>query len=109
MQQEEPDDYVVATGETHSVREFLEVAFGAVGLEYQDFVETDPRYFRPTEVDLLLGDPEKARRKLGWKPRVNFESLAKMMVESDLEEAAREKTLHKAGFSVVGFTQSRAA
>lgn len=109
LQQDEPDDYVVATGETHSVREFLEVAFGVVGLDYQDYVEIDPRYFRPTEVDLLLGDPNKARQKLGWDPRVKFESLAKMMVETDLEEAAREKALHKAGFSVIGLSSARAA
>ena len=93
LQQDEPDDYVVATGETHSVREFLECAFGHVKLDYRDFVEVDPRYFRPTEVDLLLGDPTKAKRKLGWTPRVTFAELAKTMVESDLEIAAKEKRL----------------
>ncbi len=97
LQQPEPDDYVVATGETHSVREFLEVAFGSVDLDYKDFVATDPRYFRPAEVDLLLGDPAKASRVLNWQPKVGFEELAKMMVEHDLEAAAREKTLREAG------------
>ena len=97
LQQETPDDYVVATGETHSVREFLEVAFSTVNLDYQDFVETDPRYFRPTEVDLLLGDPSKAKLKLRWKPKVSFHQLATMMVEADLELAAREKVLRDAG------------
>lgn len=72
LQQEQPDDYVVATGETHSVREFLELAFGHVGLNWQDYVEFDPRYLRPTEVDLLLGDPTKAKTVLGWQPSVTF-------------------------------------
>ncbi len=98
LQQEVPDDYVVATGETHSVREFLEIAFGHVGLDYQNFVEIDPRYFRPTEVDLLLGDASKAHEKLGWEPQVGFAALAKMMVEADVEVAARESALHEAGY-----------
>ena len=97
LQQDQPDDYVIATGETHSVREFLELAFHHVGLDHEDFVEIDPRYFRPTEVDLLLGDATKARRRLGWKPKVSFKRLTEMMVESDLELAAREKTLRDAG------------
>ncbi len=97
LQQPEPDDFVVATGETHSVREFLDVAFGTVGLDYRDYVEIDPRYFRPTEVDLLLGDPSKARRVLEWEPKVSFEQLARMMVEHDVEQAAQEKTLRDAG------------
>jgi GDPmannose 4,6-dehydratase len=97
LQQPEPDDYVIATGQSHSVREFLEVAFGYVGLDYRDFVETDPRYYRPAEVDMLLGDASKARRKLGWKPRVGFEDLARMMVEFDMDMAAREKMLRDAG------------
>jgi GDPmannose 4,6-dehydratase len=84
LQQPEPDDYVVATGETHSVREFCEVAFGHVGLDYNEHVVVDPMYFRPTEVDLLLGDPTKARRKLGWEPKVRFEGLVRMMVDADL-------------------------
>lgn len=99
LQQDEPDDYVIATGETWSVREFLESAFGHVGLNYADHVEIDPRYFRPAEVDLLLGDATKAREKLGWTPQVSFSELVHMMVENDLERAAREKTLQDAGFA----------
>lgn len=98
LQQDEADDYVIATGETHSVREFLEVAFGQLSLNYADFVEIDPRYYRPTEVDLLLGNASKARDQLGWTPEVSFESLVEMMVDADLELAAREKTLHDAGY-----------
>lgn len=86
LQQDKPDDYVVATGETHTVREFLEETFGAVGLKWQDYVEIDPRYYRPLEVDLLLGDASKTQKQLGWKPKVTFKDLAKMMVESDLKE-----------------------
>lgn len=100
LQQETPDDFVVATGETHSVREFLEAAFGEADLDYKDFVEFDPRYLRPTEVDLLLGDPSKAREKLGWTPKVSFQELVRMMVEHDLQQAAREKTLVDAGYEV---------
>jgi len=80
---------VIATGETHSVREFCEEAFGCVGLDWKDFVKVDPKYFRPAEVDLLLGDPSKARRELGWEPHVTFKALAKLMVEADLEMAGR--------------------
>jgi GDPmannose 4,6-dehydratase len=108
LQQDEPDDYVVATGETWSVREFLELAFCQVGLNYQDHVEIDARYCRPAEVDLLLGDPTKIREQLGWEPRVSFRELVQMMVETDLELAAREKTLHDAGFST-GASEQRAA
>ncbi len=97
LQQEQAEDYVVATGETHSVREFLELAFSCVDLDYRDFVEIDPRYFRPTEVDLLLGDATKAKQKLGWQQKVSFEQLVQMMVEEDVELAAREKTLREAG------------
>jgi GDPmannose 4,6-dehydratase len=85
LQQPRPDDYVVATGETHSVREFLEEAFAHVGLEWQDYVKVDPKYFRPAEVDVLLGDPTKARSVLGWKPKVSFKELVRLMVEADLE------------------------
>jgi GDPmannose 4,6-dehydratase len=85
LQQDEPDDYVIATGETHSVREFCEVAFGHAGLDYEEFVVIDPEFFRPAEVDLLVGDPSKARAKLGWKPKVDFETLAVMMVDADLD------------------------
>jgi GDPmannose 4,6-dehydratase len=91
LQHTEGDDFVVATGETHAVREFLELSFGHVGMDYKDFVKTDPRYFRPAEVDLLLGDASKARRVLGWKPRVSFKELVTRMVDSDVELAAREK------------------
>jgi len=97
LQQDQPDDYVIATGQTHTVRSFLELAFGMVELDYQDFVEIDPRYFRPTEVDILLGDPTKARKQLGWEPKISLEELARMMVEHDMELAAREKTLRDAG------------
>ncbi len=97
LQQDQPDDYVVATGKTYSVREFAERAFAHVGLDYRDFVEMDTRYLRPTEVDLLLGDASKARRVLKWEPRVSFEQLVAMMVEHDLELAARERTLRDAG------------
>lgn len=100
LQQNEPDDYVVATGQTHTVRQFCERAFGRVGLNYEDHVEIDPRYYRPAEVDLLLGDPSKAKAKLGWEPKVTFEALVDMMVDSDLELAAREKTLRDAGHTV---------
>jgi GDPmannose 4,6-dehydratase len=89
LQQDQPGDYVVATGETHSVREFCEEAFGAVGLDWRDFVKVDPKYFRPAEVDLLLGDPSRARAVLGWEPKVTFMGLAKLMVEADLESAGR--------------------
>ncbi len=85
LQQDAPDDYVVATGETHTVREFLDVAFGHLGLDWQRYVQIDPRYYRPTEVDLLIGDPAKARRHLGWKPTVDFHRLGIMMVEADVE------------------------
>jgi GDPmannose 4,6-dehydratase len=91
LQQKQGDDYVVGTGQTHSVREFLELAFGHVGLDYRDFVKIDPRYFRPAEVDLLLADPTKAQQVLGWKPRISFEDLVARMVTHDVELAAREK------------------
>ena len=97
LQQDEPDDYVIATGEQHTVREFLEAAFGHVGLDYRDHVELDPRYLRPTEVDTLLGDAAKARRVLDWRPTVGFHELVTMMVEHDLLAARREQTLRKAG------------
>ena len=109
LQQDEPDDYVVATGEMHSVREFAELAFGHVGLDYGDFVKIDPRYFRPAEVELLLGDASKARRRLGWEPTVRLPELARMMVEHDLESAAREKTLRDAGYDVPELRSARAA
>src|SRR5262245_36455524 len=85
LQQDTPDDYVVATGETHSVRELVEIAFGVVGLRWQDHVKTDPGLLRPAEVDTLIGDASKARRVLGWKPHVSFAQLVEMMVRADLE------------------------
>ena len=85
LQQDQPEDYVVGTGEAHSVRELCEVAFGYVGLDYREFVKQDPRYFRPVDVDFLLADPTKAKTKLGWKPSVSFEELIQMMVDADLE------------------------
>jgi GDPmannose 4,6-dehydratase len=86
LQQNKPDDYVVATGETHSVQEFVEVAFAHVGLEWKEFVKQDPRFMRPAEVDLLIGDPAKARRELNWQPKVGFKALVTMMVDSDLKK-----------------------
>jgi GDPmannose 4,6-dehydratase len=97
LQQATPDDYVIATGHTISVREFAELAFAHAELDFRDFVEFDPRYLRPAEVDLLLGDPGKARRELGWEPRTSVEQLAAMMVDADMEKARREKTLREAG------------
>ena len=85
LQQDEPDDYVVGTGEAHSVREFLEEAFSYAGLSWNDYVEIDPRYFRPTEVDLLLADSSKVREKLGWDPIINFQDLVKIMVDYDMK------------------------
>jgi GDPmannose 4,6-dehydratase len=85
LQQEKPDDYVIATNETHSVREFLELAFAHAGLDYKKHVEIDPRYYRPAEVDLLIGDYSKARKKLGWEPKTKFTELVKLMVDADIE------------------------
>jgi GDPmannose 4,6-dehydratase len=82
---EKPDDYVIATNETHSIREFLDVTFGHVGLDWKKYVEIDPRYFRPAEVDLLIGDYSKARKQLGWEPNTRFVALAKLMVDADVE------------------------
>jgi len=115
LQQPEPDDYVLATGETHSVREFVEKAFAQIGIAIEwrgkgtdekgidarsgrVLIEVDPRYFRPTEVDLLVGDPSKARSKLGWQHKISFEQLVAEMVASDLEELTveRSRVLHVA-------------
>jgi GDPmannose 4,6-dehydratase len=90
LQADKPDDYVIATGETHSVREFLELAFGRVQLDWRTYVKIDPKYYRPTEVDLLIGDATKANKSLGWTPKVRFEELAHMMVDADLQ-AERER------------------
>ena len=99
LQQEKPDDYVVATGKSHSVREFVELAFGELGLDWTKYVQIDPRYFRPTEVDFIQGDASKARTHLGWKPRVTFSELVKMMVTHDLELAKRERLLKVSGYA----------
>jgi GDPmannose 4,6-dehydratase len=115
LQQDEPDDFVIATGESHSVREFIEKAFGEIGVKIswegigemeigkdsesgRTMVQIDPRYFRPTEVDILMGDPQKARKKLGWKPTVSFDELISMMVREDLKEAERDQLCSDAGF-----------
>jgi len=95
LQQEKPDDFVIATGETHSVREWIEECFGILGLDWKKHVETDARYLRPAEVDLLLGDATKAKQVLHWEPKVKFKELAKMMVEADMKMAEREKVLHE--------------
>jgi GDPmannose 4,6-dehydratase len=92
LQQDEPDDYVIATGETHSVREFCEKAFGQLDLDYRDYVEIDPRYFRPAEVDILVGSYEKAKKVLSWYPRHSFDELVAMMVDSDLRTAEKDAT-----------------
>jgi GDPmannose 4,6-dehydratase len=89
LQQEKPDDYVVATGETHSVQEFLEEAFSCAGLDWRKHVKVDAKYFRPAEVDLLLGDPTKAKKALGWTPKVGFKELVRLMVEADIEGPRR--------------------
>jgi len=97
LQQDVPDDYVVATGEMHSVREFLELAFDSVKLDWKQYVEIDPRYCRPAEVDMLCGDASKARRVLGWEPKVSFEELAAMMIDADLELARNERLILENG------------
>jgi GDPmannose 4,6-dehydratase len=89
VQQDQPDDYVIATGETHSVGELCDIAFGHAGLDWHQHVTVDPRFLRPAEVDLLIGDPAKARHKLGWKPDVTFEDLVRMMVDADMAAVAR--------------------
>ncbi len=98
LQHDTPGDFVVATGEAFSVREFLVEAFGQVGLDWEKHVEIDPRYFRPTEVDFLQGDPTKIQKALGWKPRTSFKQLVKLMIDHDVDMAARERTLANAGY-----------
>ncbi|MEL0112528.1 MAG: GDP-mannose 4,6-dehydratase [Rickettsiales bacterium] len=112
LQQENPGDFVIATGETYSVRDFLTKAFEKADLDWQEFVSIDQRYFRPTEVDLLLGDPSRAKKQLGWEPRIDFDALVTMMVdeisrsrslvvvEHDMELARRERTLVDAGHEI---------
>jgi len=90
LQQDKPDDYVICTGDTHSVREFCDAAFSHVGLDYQDYVVQDERFYRPAETKLLVGDPKRARENLGWEPRVSFEELVTMMVDADLQYLGRE-------------------
>ncbi len=85
LQQEKPDDYVIATGETHTIRDFLDAAFGHAGLDWQKHVEIDPRYYRPAEVELLIGDASKAKRQLGWEPKTKFADLARLMVDADIQ------------------------
>ncbi len=99
LQQEKPDDYVIATGETHTVRELLEVAFGHLGLDYKEYVSVDQRYYRPSEVDFLLGDPSKSKRVLGWQPKVTFAELIRMMADADLELARQELAMREYGAS----------
>ena len=93
LQQERPDDYVIATGETHSVRELLDVAFGHLDLDWNRYVEIDPRYYRPTEVDVLIGDASKAKNLLGWTPKVQFRELVKLMVDADFEVESQTRSL----------------
>src|SRR5690606_16993950 len=100
LQQDDPGDYVVATGESRSVKEFVEAVFGRLDLDWQQFVELDPRYLRPSEVDSLLGGPSKSERVLGWQAKVTFEELVDRMVANDMELARQEKTLRDAGHLV---------
>jgi GDPmannose 4,6-dehydratase len=93
LQQDTPDDYVIATGETHSIRELLAEAFGHLGLDWQQYVEIDPRYFRPAEVDLLIGDATKAKQKLGWQPEITFKELVRTMVDADLADLKKKHNL----------------
>ena len=93
MQYDVPEDWVLATGETHTVKEFLDIAFKTVNLNWEEYVKTSEKYFRPNEVDYLLGDSTKARTKLNWEPKVSFENLVKLMVDFDMREAEREKVL----------------
>jgi GDPmannose 4,6-dehydratase len=85
LQQKDPEDFVIATGRNHSVRDLADIAFSHLGLKYQDYVEVDPQFVRPAEVDVLLGDSSNAKKKLGWQPEVSFEQLVEMMVEADME------------------------
>lgn len=107
LQQDAPDDYVIATGEAHSVREFLDAAAEYSGVDWKRHVEIDPRYFRPTEVDFLLGDSSKARKSLGWAPRIDFRELVHSMIDHDLEMARQENTLIDAGHKTGGSRMRR--
>jgi len=97
LQHDTPDDWVLATGTTHTVKDFVEEAFKIVNLEWSDYVETSEKYYRPNEVNYLLGDSSKAQKELGWKPKTSFKDLVKIMVESDIELAKREAVLLKEG------------
>ena len=97
LQQDNPEDFVIATGETHSVKEFLGEVFGHLGLDWQEYVSIDPRYYRPSEVDILQGDASKAKKILGWEPRVSFQELARMMADADMKLAENEKILKEHG------------
>ena len=100
LQHNKADDFVIATGETHTVKEFAELAFKHVGLNYEDYVQIDKKYFRPNEVEYLLGDYTKAKKELNWEPKTSFVELVEMMVESDLKNAKREKVLFDEGLLV---------
>ncbi|HKP45333.1 MAG TPA: GDP-mannose 4,6-dehydratase, partial [Pyrinomonadaceae bacterium] len=100
LQQDKPEDYVIATGETHSVREFLGEAFGHVNLDWRDYVELDPKYLRPAEVDLLIGDAAKAKQDLGWEPKVSFKELVQIMVDADIA------TINQSTHEIFGDTES---
>jgi GDPmannose 4,6-dehydratase len=103
MQQDQPDDYVIATGETYTVRDFLNEAFGHLGMDWKKYVEIDARYYRPTEVDVLMGDSSKARRKLNWRPKVNFTELVRIMVDADLRtESEKPSTTIAASHEFLG-------
>jgi GDPmannose 4,6-dehydratase len=97
LQQERPDDYVLATGERHTVRDFCDRAFGLLDMDWERYVQVDPRYLRPAEVDVLQGDASKARRILGWEPSVTFDALVEMMVDGDMRLAEQERVLVDAG------------
>ena len=102
LQQDKPDDYVCATGETHTIREFCEECFGLLGLDWQQYVKHDARYERPSEVDLLIGDPAKLKRQIGWEPKVKFKELVRIMTEADLELARREMAYQSIGMGTDG-------
>ena len=99
LQQDNPDDYVIATNETHTVREFLEETFACLDLDWNEYVGFDKKYERPAEVDLLIGNPQKAKKQLGWEPQTTFKGLVSLMVEEDMKLAQREKTLAEANLS----------
>ena len=107
LQQDEPQDFVIATGERYSVREFLDRTFGILDLDYREHIEIDKRYYRPAEVDILQGDATKARKLLGWEPLVTFDELVNMMVTSDLQLATQEKTLVEAGLKEIEWPNGR--